>query len=253
MTEIRPTPEDELIERIRAIDVRAPDSLHRTVESMIAGKTRGIAGGARGTAGETRGIAGKAGGTSAAGSPRAGRPFGLGPRLASAGAIAAVVVALAIVIGLSGGSSTLSVRDASAPTLRHATTGPPAESSSNRRELMAAVDGVSFPYWDAHFGWRSTGSRTDRVDGRAITTIFYANRRGQRVGYSIVAGTSPAQMSGGIVSMRDGTPYRLLTVNGTAVVSWLRSGHLCVVSGRGVDGATLLRLASWDEHRPVAS
>jgi hypothetical protein len=250
MTDTRPTPEDELIERIRAIDVRAPESLHRTVESMIAGKTRGIAGGARE-------IAGKAGGTPAAVSPRAarraGRSFGLGPRLASGGAIAAVVVALAIVIGLSGGSSTLSVHDASAPTLRHATTGPPSESSSNSRELTAAVDGVSFPYWEAHFGWRSTGSRTDRVDGRTITTIFYGNRRGQRVGYAIVAGTSPAQMSGGIVSMRDGTPYRMLTVNGAAVVSWLRKGHLCIVSGRGVDGATLLALASWDERRAVTS
>ena len=53
--------------------------------------------------------------------------------------------------------------------------------------------------------------------------------------------------------MRDGTPYRLLTVNGTHVVTWLRDGHLCVVSGRGVNGATLLRLASWDDRRSVAS
>jgi hypothetical protein len=28
-------------------------------------------------------------------------------------------------------------------------------------------------------------------------------------------------------------------------VTWLRDGHLCVLSGRGVSGATLLRLASW--------
>lgn len=237
MTDPRPRTEAELIERIRAIDLPAPESLHRQIEAMIAGKAP------------------------ATGSPHAGasrkdravRPFGLGPRLAAGGAIAAVVVALAIVVGLSGGSSTLSVRDASALTLRQATGGPPAESSSDRRELTAAVDGVSFPYWGGHFGWRSTGSRTDHLDGRTVTTIFYANPRGRRVGYAIVAGTSPAQMSGGVVSMRDGTPYRLLTVNGTAVVSWLRAGHLCVVSGRGVDGATLLALASWDEHRTVAS
>jgi hypothetical protein len=232
MTDPRPRTEDELIEHIRSIDVRAPESLHRQVESMIAGKTP--------AAGSRRG-------------ERQGRSFHLGPRLAAGGAIAAVAVALAIVVGLSGGSATLSVRDASALTLRPATTGAPAESSSDRRELASAVEGVSFPYWSAHFGWHSTGSRTDRVDGRTVTTVFYANRRGQRVGYAIVAGTAPAQMSGGIVSMRDGTPYRLLTVDGAAVVSWMREGHLCVVSGRGVDGATLLRLASWDDRRSVAS
>jgi hypothetical protein len=32
------------------------------------------------------------------------------------------------------------------------------------------------------------------------------------------------------------------------VVTWLRGGHLCVVSGRGVDRATLLHLASWTDH-----
>jgi hypothetical protein len=221
MTEPRPRTEAELIEQIRTIDVRAPESLHRQIDAMIAGEPK--------------------------------RFSVLGPRLAVGGAFAAVLIALAIVIGLSGGSSTLSVRDASAATLRAATTGPPSESSSDRRELTAAVDGISFPYWGAHFGWHSTGSRTDSIDGRKITTVFYTNSRGKRVGYAIVAGTSPAQMSGGIVSMRDGTPYRLLTVNGVAVVSWLREGHLCVVAGRGVDGATLLRLASWDDRRSVAA
>ena len=245
MTDPRPTSEAELIEQIRSIDVRAPESLHRKVDSMIAGKATAGANGGAGAGAARRGGSRPGDGS--------GRAFGFAPRLAAGGAFAAVVIALAIVVGLSGGgSSTLNVRDAYATTLRHATSGPPAESSSDRRELAAAVDGVSFPYWGAHFGWRSTGSRTDRVDGHKITTVFYANRRGQRVGYAIVAGNARAQMSG-VVSMRDGTPYRLLTVHGTPVVSWLRGGHVCVVSGRGVDGATLLRLASWDERRPTAS
>jgi len=43
-------------------------------------------------------------------------------------------------------------------------------------------------------------------------------------------------------------------VRGAPVVTWLRDGHLCVVSGHGVSGATLLRLASWgDDHRTEAS
>jgi hypothetical protein len=237
MTDPRPTNESDLIEQIRSIDVRAPESLHRQVDALIADKSTRAARDRHGTERTARGE----------------RSFGLAPRLAAVGAFAAVILALVLAVSLSGGSSTLSVRDASALTLKHATTGPPAESPENRRVLTAAVDGVAFPYWGERFGWRSTGARSDHVDGRDITTIFYANRHGQRIGYSIVAGTAPAQMSGGVVSTRDGTPYRLLTVNSVAVVSWLRNGRLCVVAGRGVGGATLLRLASWDEHRSVAS
>ncbi len=236
MTEPRPTTESELIEQIRAIDLPAPESLHRQIESMIA--DAGKRPGAR--VGASRG-------------DRPARSFSLAPRLAAGGAIAAVILVLAIAVLSGGGSSTLSVRDASALTLRQATAPAPGESSSNRRQLTAAVEGVRFPYWGGHFGWRSTGSRRDTVDGRAATTVFYANHRGQRVGYAIVAGDGRGQMSGGVVSMRDGTPYRVLTVNGVAVVTWLRDGRMCVVSGRGVSGSTLLALASWDDHRSVAS
>jgi hypothetical protein len=237
MTERRTPTESELVELIRSNDVRAPDSLHRKVDAMIAERTRGPA---------------RAPGAARRGSSVDGRrTFELGPRIAAGGAFAVALIALAIVIGLSGGGSTLSLRDASALTLRSATDKAPSESASDHRELTAAVDGVTFPYWGGHFGWRTTGTRSDRVDGREITTVFYENKRGQRVGYAIAAGKAPPQ-SGGIVSVKDGTPYRLLTVGGVEVVSWLRDGRLCVVSGHGVKGATLLRLASWDD-RAVAS
>ncbi|HTB70702.1 MAG TPA: hypothetical protein VK707_06955 [Solirubrobacteraceae bacterium] len=219
MSEQRPTSESEAIELIRSIDVRAPESLHDAVEQMIAERPA-----------------------------RREREYSLQPRLATLGALAAAVVALAVVIGNSGSSPTLSVRDASALTLRAATFGAPAESSSNHTELVASVDGVAFPYWGAHFGWRQTGTRTDAVDGHTVTTVFYENSLGHRVGYAIVARSAPSQITGGVVARRDGTAYRLLTVDGTPVVAWIRAGHLCVISGRGVDGATLLRLASWSEH-----
>jgi hypothetical protein len=236
MTKPRPSTESELVDFVRSIDASAPASLHREVEGMIAARSPRAARRQR-----ARGAARSLG---------AGRSS-IGPRLAAGGASAALV-AVAIAIALSGGGgATLSVRDASAPTLRQASAGPPAE--ANRTELAAAVDGVSFPYWEARFGWRSTGARSDRIDGRTVTTIFYANGRGQRIGYAIVAGTPAPRTSGGIVSWRDGRPYRLLRVHGVPVVAWLRDGHLCIVSGRGVDGATLVRLASWDDRGTVAS
>ena len=231
----RPADEAELIEFVRSIDVSAPESLRRKVDAMIATRSAGA---------RRRGARGQDATT---------RRYRLAPRLAAAGAIAAAAVALALAFGLSGSSSTISVRDAAALTHRPATHPAPAENEHDRHELAAAVEGVSFPYWGGRLGWHSTGSRTDRIDGHAITTIFYENGRGRRIGYAIVAGSAPSQGSGGVVSRRDGTAYRLLTIDGAAVVTWLRDGHLCVVSGHGVGGARLLRLASWDGHRSQTS
>jgi hypothetical protein len=238
MTERRPQTESELVEFVRAIDVPAPHSLHREVESLIAGRSQ---------------LARR--GRVTGSSPRGARSLGPARRLAAAGALAAVAaVAVAIASSSGGGaSSALSLREASSLTLRPATASAPSESISNRAQLRASVDGVSFPYWGERFGWRATGARTDRVGGRAVTTVFYADTSGRRIGYAIVAGTPAPRSTGGVVAWREQTPYRLLTENGTAVVTWLRHGHLCVVSGRGVSGATLLRLASWSDGGSVAA
>jgi hypothetical protein len=178
------------------------------------------------------------------------RSFGPAPRLAAAGALTAAAVAIAV--ALSGGAApALSERQTAALTLRPATERAPAESPTNRMELVAAVDGVSFPYWEEHFGWRSTGQRTDRVQGHDVMTVFYANRSGQRIGYAIVAGTAP-RVSGGSVSWLHGNPYRVFALQGARTVAWMRQGRLCVLSGRGVDAATLLRLASWGKRGSAA-
>jgi hypothetical protein len=237
MTDRRPHSESELIEYVRSIDVRAPDSLHREVESLIAGRSQ---------LGRPRRIPT---------SSRGGRSsFGPARRIAAAGALAAVAAAVAIASSSGGGASSgLSLREASALTLSPATAAAPSESLSHRAQLRASVDGVSFPYWGEHFGWRSTGSRTDHIGGRVVTTVFYQDSGGRRIGYAIVAGTPAPRASGGVVSWREKTPYRLLTANGTAVVTWLRDGHLCVVSGRNVSTATLLRLASWSDGGTVAA
>jgi hypothetical protein len=233
MTDQRPRSESEIVEFVRSIDVKAPDSLHRQIESMIA---------ERGPAARRR----------RRGSPA--RAFASAPRLAAAGAIVAAAAAVAIVLGSSGGgSSGLSARAAAALTLRPATQAAPRESQTDNAELAAAVEGVSFPYWEGRLGWRSVGARSDRAGGRAVKTVFYADRRGRRVGYAIVAGSPAPRTSGGHIFWRHGTPYRISVEGGVPVVTWLRDGHLCVVSGRGVSSATLLRLASWVPEGSIAS
>jgi hypothetical protein len=219
MTEPHSHTESELVERVRCADVRAPESLHRQIEELVGERRR--------------------------------RPF-VTRRLACA--MAAAATAGAIVAALTGGGApALNLRQASALTLGPATMAAPSESHEHRAQLAAAVDGIPFPYWGGRFGWRSTGARSDRIAGRAVRTVFYADSHGQRIGYAIVAGTSAPRLSGGVVAWRGGVPYRLLVENGSHVVTWLRSGRLCVVSGRDVSSATLLRLASWVQRGGITS
>ncbi len=218
MTELRPYTESELVELIRASDERAPDSLHLRVDALVASRGRRR----------------------------------LAPLSRLIGAVAAVAAAIVLVLVLTGGASpSPSLREVSALTLRPATRSAPPE--RNRAQLAATVDGVPFPYWEERFGWRSNGARGDKLDGRMVTTVFYADNAGRRIGYAILAGTPPPRIVGGVIAWRNGVPYRLLTEDGSSVVTWLRNSHLCVVSGRGVSSATLLRLASWSEHGAVAS
>ncbi|HUB77062.1 MAG TPA: hypothetical protein VL977_08390 [Solirubrobacteraceae bacterium] len=221
MSEPRPRTETELVEHIRSIDVSAPETLHRQVEAMVAERAPG----------RTRGA-------------WLARPA----VLAGAGALL-LAVAVALAVGLSGGSGGgLTAGQATALTLLPATAGAPAENEASKgTQLEASVEGTAFPYWEEHFGWRSTGSRVDRVGGRTVRTVFYGNGRGQRIGYAIVSGAA-APASGGSTTWRGPTAYRVSSRGDVNVVTWKRNGHLCIVAGRGVSTGTLLALASWHER-----
>jgi hypothetical protein len=217
-----PHSEQELVDLLRSVGERAPESLHARVRSMVAERepdhttVRGALSGMR---------------------------LRLGA-LAAAGAAAGAALALA----LGGpGSAGLSLGEAAAVTLRPATLPAPAENRSRRGELSAEVEGVAFPYWQDRFHWRSSGSRTDVAGGRHVRTVFYSDGHGHRVGYAIVYGRPAPKVPPGEVRWREGTAYHLATVGSANVVTWQRDGHLCVVAGRGVSPAKLLALASWDD------
>jgi hypothetical protein len=220
-----PTPqESKLIEFMHAVDVRAPQELHERIEALVAARTS---------------------------APRR-QPATMRWGLSGAVAVAAIVAVL--VVSLSGGgNSALTLRRAIALTLRPATMAAPIENPHNGTMLEASVDGVAFPYWEESFGWRSTGARTDRMGGRTVTTVYYADSHHHWIGYAIVAGTPAPPVGGGVIVQRDGTPYRFLTEDGAQVVTWLRDGHLCVVAGHGVSASTLLSLASWHGHGTLAT
>jgi|SRR5580693_2399779 hypothetical protein len=242
--------QQRVIELTAAVDVRAPQSLHRQVEAMLAQDGPG---------------ARDAHGAEHPQHPRrrslrtqARRPsFGFARRWRIGFAAVATIALLAAVVAISStgghsGSPGLSVQQTAALTLSPATGPAPGENEQHRSQLTVAVGGVAFPYWKERFGWRSSGTRKDELDGRTVTTVFYADGQGRRVGYAIASGQAP-RTSGGTVVRHWGVSYRLLSHDGSTVVTWQRAGHLCVIAGRGVSARTLLSLASWGSERPHAA
>jgi hypothetical protein len=227
----RPTSEDELIELVRSIDVPAPPALRARVEEMVAAapaRRRTLPWSAR----------------RSGASPARARP--LAAALAGAVAVAALVVALT---SGGGGHSTLSLRRAAAPTLLASTTPAPGRSGETQF-LATAVGNVRFPYLEDGLGWRASGSRTDTIAGHAVTTVFYS-RGPSRVGYAIYAGL-PATSREGSVRVQDGIRFHVVTNNGSAIISWTRSGHLCVMASQGANANELIRLAGWGTGPTVA-
>ena len=206
---------------LRSAEVQAPQSLHSYIESLIASKESRRRAGAR---------------------PRRllSLPALGGGALALAGAIALVLLATG------GGSGKPGVSEAFAFTLRGANRAAPARSAGNPAELRLSVQGIPFPYWGERFGWRASGARVDSLGGHRVTTVFYSNAAGRRIGYAILSGPA-LEVRGGAVQWRGGVGYRLLESDGVPVVTWTRAGHVCVISGRAVSARLLLELASWTE------
>jgi hypothetical protein len=113
------------------------------------------------------------------------------------------------------------------------------------------AEDMPFPYWEDAFGWHADGARTDRMDGRLLTTVFY--RRGaERIAYTIVAGNALPPVAAARTTVRGGTMLAGSWRRGRPVVTWLRRGHTCVLSGgRGVSLGALTQLAGWRGHGEI--
>jgi anti-sigma factor RsiW len=172
--------------------------------------------------------------------PRARRRrFGLLGGLAGALAVAA----LALVLTLPGGTpGAPTVVQAAGLTALPPTTGPPVHADGSKL-LDTAVDGVAYPYWGDNFAWETSGARRDRLHGRDTATVFY-DKNGKRIGYTIVAGRALKTPASGRTTVLNGVTLRSFTHGGRTVVTWLRAGHTCVLSGN-VPLPVLLKLAAW--------
>jgi len=162
----------------------------------------------------------------------------------AAGFATAAAAALALVLTLPSGVGGPSLAEAATPATQSATQPAPGTAPGEPKLLDAEVEGVAFPSWAVKFGWRTTGSRTDVIDGRPMTTVFY-EKDGRRIGYTIVTGESLEVPDDASESTREGVELSALVLDGREVVTWLRDDHSCVLSGEDVDRDTLLELASW--------
>lgn len=157
-------------------------------------------------------------------------------------AVAAMVAAallVALVLPLGGG---LTVEDTLAAATRPIDS-PAMPDPRNDKLLREQVDGVRFPNFAGKFGWRAVGVRVDELEGRDMRTVFY-ERGGKRIAYTIVGGEQ-LEWPDVEPTVRDGVKLRPFDEEGREVVTWLRGGQTCVLSGDGVSSDTLLELAAW--------
>jgi hypothetical protein len=208
-------PERETPASIRSLEgVRAPASLHRSIEELVSS------------------------------APTRQRRRAPALRLAGAGALATAAVAVVVLVLGGGVAPAPTVLEASRVALAPSNRAAPVENPARQGTLKASVEGVSFPYWGGRGDWPAAGARSDRLDGRAITTVFYTARGGMRVGYAIVAGSPlPAPPTGTVVE-RGGVRFDVLAAAGATIVTWREGGHTCILAARGLPARTLLDLVS---------
>ncbi len=154
------------------------------------------------------------------------------------------VLALALILVLPGGTpGAPSVSQAASLAALGPASGPPGLSGTGPYELAARVGKLGFPDWSAAFGWHASGRRTDAINGREATTVYYT-WRGQQIAYTIVAAPALRAPVAPRVTI-NGTELRTLHLGGRVVVTWRRDDHTCVLSGTGVAAAELQQLAAW--------
>jgi anti-sigma factor RsiW len=160
------------------------------------------------------------------------------------GLAAGAAFALILALVLPGGAGGPSVVEAAELGAQLSEAPAPGLDPAQPKLLDARAAGLAFPNWADEFGWRATGRRVDELDGRRAVTVFY-EKGGRRIGYTILAGEPIEPPEAALRTVRDGTTLHGLSADGRVVVTWLRGGSTCVLSGAGVDAATLLELAAW--------
>jgi hypothetical protein len=175
------------------------------------------------------------------------------PRVALAGAVAAVAAAVVFALTLVTHLGTHpTIAEAAHPSALAATAPAPAQDASRPTLLRASFAGVTYPDWKRQFGWRTTGQRHDELEGgRSSETVFYQHTH-HRIGYTVVSG-KPLKRPGNAQRFVVNGLLMLAYKDGRRdVVTFERNGRTCVLAGVVHHRSTLIKLASWKAEGAIA-
>lgn len=165
--------------------------------------------------------------------------------LALAGVAAAALAAVAIALETSSNETEPSLTKVYAATQLAPTQAAPAPAGGSPPVLDAKVGNLKFPDWKQKFGWKAVGQRDDSLSGRPVTTVFYRNPDGARLGYSVVSGDPLGGKPPGRQVMRKGNTYHVARGGEHTTVTWTQQGHTCaIVASSKVPQTNLVDLAA---------
>ncbi len=120
--------------------------------------------------------------------------------------VAALVLAAGVATQTGGGGGEPSLAEVDAVAALSPTKAAPASAGGNPPVLDASVGAIEFPDWQGKFGVKAVGLRKDEVSGRPVTTVFYRDADGARLGYSVVGGDPLDETPPGARSSAKTTP-----------------------------------------------
>jgi hypothetical protein len=163
--------------------------------------------------------------------------------LSGLAAVAVAVSAVALNTGGNGGNPSLNGVLAAAQL---EPTGPAPQTLGGDPPVLAAnVGDLRFPDWQKSFGVTAVGRRADEIGGRDVTTVFYRNPDGARLGYAVVSGEPLSGTPPGRHLTRNGKSYYVVQGGRRTLVTWTQQGHTCaIVAPSSVPSGQLVDLAA---------
>lgn len=209
--------QERAVAMVRSVDERAPESLHAHVGRLA------MQAGATGT--------------------RPGRDR-LKRALVLPGLTAVAVVAAAVIILIGGNQvGAPTITQTAGLALSSATLPAPAVDPAAPYRLKLSMGGIPFPNWSDTSGFRPVGVRRDTIGGRSVTTVFYV-RDGSRIGYAIVSGRALHDIAGAGTLTARGVRFTLARQGTGYLISWVQSGHTCVVASHHMTPRALVRVVT---------